>query len=75
MQAATAVAPYSTRARLGAAISMPLDWGELSLAIGPAYFTATNALPRLAALAADPWEDFWKAAAQMAHGKGLKRAV
>jgi bifunctional non-homologous end joining protein LigD len=30
----TAVAPYSTRPRPGAAISMPLEWDELSLAIG-----------------------------------------
>ena len=26
--------------------------------------TVTNALPRLAALDGDPWEDFWKVAAQ-----------
>lgn len=61
----TAVAPYSTRARPGAAVSMPLDWSELSAAIGPDYFTVENALPRLAALAADPWADFWKAAAPL----------
>ena len=39
-----AVAPCSTRARPGAAISLPLESAELSLAIGPAYFTVTNAL-------------------------------
>ncbi|MFC6490076.1 DNA ligase D [Nitratireductor sp. GCM10026969] len=59
---ATAVAPYSTRARPGAAVSMPLDWEELSPAVGPAYFTVENVLPRLAALKTDPWEEFWKAA-------------
>ena len=53
-----AVAPYSTRARPRPAISMPLEWAELSPAIGTAYFKVTNALPRLAALDADPWEDF-----------------
>ena len=71
----TAVAPYSTRARPGAAaISMPLDWSELSLAVRPAYFTVANALPRLAALDADPWEDFRKADARWQRGR-LRRAV
>jgi bifunctional non-homologous end joining protein LigD len=70
---ATAVAPYSTRARPGAAVSMPLDWSELSPAIGPAYFTVMNALPRLSALEADPWQDFWRAAAPLS-GK-VKRAA
>jgi bifunctional non-homologous end joining protein LigD len=51
----SAVAPYPTRAgRPGAAISMRLDWSEFSLAVGPAYFTVANALPRLAGLDADP---------------------
>ena len=58
---ATAVAPYSTRARPGAAVSMPLDWSELGEAIGPDYFTVENALNRLAG-AADPWAEFWRAA-------------
>ena len=58
---ATAVAPYSTRARPGAAVSMPLDWGELGDAIGPDYFTVENALNRVASTA-DPWEAFWRAA-------------
>jgi len=58
----TAVAPYSTRARPGAAVSMPLAWEELGPAIGPDYFTVENALPRLAGLDADPWADFQRAA-------------
>jgi bifunctional non-homologous end joining protein LigD len=59
---ATAVAPYSTRARPGAAVSMPLAWDELSSAIGPAYFTVMTAPTRLATLGADPWGDFRAAA-------------
>ena len=54
----TAVAPYSTRARPGAPVSMPLGWEELAPEIGPAYFTVRNTPPRLASLAADPWADF-----------------
>lgn len=73
---ATAVAAYSTRARPGAAVSMPLEWDELSPAIGPAYFTVTNAVPRLAALKTDPWADFWRAAAPLKAGarKGKRAA-
>lgn len=57
---ATAVAPYSTRARAGAPVSMPLTWDELTPAIGPAYFMVANALQRLAG--EDPWKDFAKSA-------------
>ncbi|TIM34578.1 MAG: DNA ligase D, partial [Mesorhizobium sp.] len=60
---ATAVAPYSTRARPGAAVSMPLAWDELGPGIGPAYFTVDNTPTRLASLSSDPWQDFRAAAA------------
>jgi bifunctional non-homologous end joining protein LigD len=58
----TAVAAYSTRARPGAAVSMPLAWEELTPEIGPAYFTVRNAPARLSSVA-DPWADFRAAAA------------
>src|SRR3546814_10394041 len=45
---ATAVAPFSTRSRPGAPVSMPIGWDELGGEIGPAYFTVANALTRLA---------------------------
>lgn len=70
---ATAVAPYSTRARPGAAISMPLAWEELNPAIGSDYFTVNNALTRLMAVDRDPWEDFFKAAVPL--GRRMKRAA
>lgn len=60
---ATAVAPYSTRARPGAAVSMPLAWDEFGPGIGPAYFTVENTPTRLASLSSDPWQDFRAAAA------------
>ncbi|RXF72810.1 DNA ligase D [Hansschlegelia zhihuaiae] len=62
---ATAVAPYSTRARPGAAVSAPLAWDELGPEIGPAHFTVDNMPTRLAALPKDPWEDFRAAAAPL----------
>ena len=55
---ATAVAPYSTRARAGAPVAMPLAWDELGDGLGPAYFTAINATARLSQQRHDPWADF-----------------
>ncbi len=58
----TAVAAYSTRARRGLPVSMPLEWNELTEEIGPAYFTVDNAPARLDTLRSDPWADFFAAA-------------
>jgi bifunctional non-homologous end joining protein LigD len=71
---ATAVCAYSTRARPGAAVSMPLAWEELGPAIGPAYFTVKNTPNRLASLAADAWKDFHAAASpiEAPTGRGKK---
>ncbi len=60
---ATAVAPYSTRARPGAPVSMPVAWDELGGAIGPNYFTVNNTPARIAQIPTDPWADFRKAEA------------
>ena len=58
----TAVTAYSTRARAGATVSMPLAWEELTAEVGPAYFTTRNTPARLSSVA-DPWADFRAAAA------------
>ena len=62
---ATAVAPYSTRARPGAPVSMPLSFEELSPAILPNHFTVENVPSRFAGTDGDPWEDFRKAEAPL----------
>ena len=54
---ATAVAPYSTRARPGACVSTPLAWDELSADRPPSSYTVGTVPDRLAGLEADPWED------------------
>ena len=65
----TAVAPYSTRARDGATVSMPLAWDELTAEIGPDHFTVANALARLDNLDADPWAGFRKKEAVISAGR------
>jgi bifunctional non-homologous end joining protein LigD len=52
---ATAVAPYSTRARSGAPVSTPLAWNELSASLRPDHFNVSNLPTRLAHLRSDPW--------------------
>ncbi|MBY3489839.1 non-homologous end-joining DNA ligase [Rhizobium laguerreae] len=58
----TAVAAYSTRARSGAPVSMPLDWSELNEVSGPAAFTLGNVPGRLETQPRDPWGNFFDAA-------------
>jgi bifunctional non-homologous end joining protein LigD len=63
----TAVAAYSTRARPGAPVSMPLSWDELDDVKGPADFTVDNISTRLAASSPDPWEGFFAAAKSLSN--------
>lgn len=53
---ATWVAPYSTRARPGAAVSVPLAWEELDAGLRSDHFTIATIGRRLAALDRDPWQ-------------------
>jgi bifunctional non-homologous end joining protein LigD len=55
IRGATAVAPYSTRNRPGAPVSVPLEWHELKQQRGPAEYTVANVVQRLASLRSDPW--------------------
>ncbi len=52
---ATAVAPYSTRARPGAPVSAPVDWAELGALKSANQYTVLNLPARLARLRKDPW--------------------
>jgi bifunctional non-homologous end joining protein LigD len=52
---ATAVAPYSVRARAGVPVATPLDWDELPSLTGGSQFTAMNMRDRLSGLREDPW--------------------
>jgi len=57
---ATAIAPYSTRARPGATVSTPLTWEELGAQKVSNAFTVENLPKRLKRLTRDPWEKIGK---------------
>ncbi|KTC99169.1 DNA ligase D [Legionella erythra] len=56
---ATAIAPYSTRARLHAPVAVPLHWEELSARFDDHVYTIHTLPQRLEKLKSDPWADFW----------------
>lgn len=55
---ATAIGSFSTRARPGAPVAVPVSWDEMTEALRPDRFTVENLRRRLAALRSDPWEGF-----------------
>ncbi len=57
---ATAVAPYSTRAKPGATVSTPIAWEELTASLHSDHFTIENIPDRLGKLKNDPWADLAK---------------
>ena len=63
----TTVAPYSSRAKKGATVSMPVTWPELEKGVPPNAFPIGDASTLAQLKKADPWKDFFKL------GKALKR--
>lgn len=56
---ATAIAPFSTRARRHAPVAVPLHWEELSGRSDDHFYTIHTLPKRLKQLKNDPWADFW----------------
>ncbi|MBS0286951.1 MAG: DNA ligase D [Proteobacteria bacterium] len=56
---ATAICPYSTRARENASIAIPLRWEELSRDIKSADYTMAKVENRMRNLTQDPWQGFF----------------
>ena len=54
----TSIAAYSTRARAGAPVSVPLTWEELRVSLRPASFTVQSVPIRLSRKP-DPWKGYW----------------
>jgi bifunctional non-homologous end joining protein LigD len=57
---ATAIAPYSPRARAEAGVATPLAWEELPSLTAANLYTLGNIENRMAQLAADPWAEIGK---------------
>jgi bifunctional non-homologous end joining protein LigD len=55
----TSIAAYSTRARPGAPVSVPLRWDELRATLNAATLTAVTVVSRLNRLPDDPWKGYW----------------
>jgi bifunctional non-homologous end joining protein LigD len=55
---ATAVAPFSTRAKPGAPVSLPISWRELPRTTAADQFHLREVLKRLSAQRSDPWAGF-----------------
>ena len=56
---ATAIAPYSLRARANAPVATPIEWKELDRDIRRDYFNVRSVPQRLAKLKKDPWAGFF----------------
>jgi len=63
---ATAVCAYSTRARPGGKVSVPVTWDELG-GLDPADFDIDSVPRRLAAQKSDPWEGYEQARTEVTH--------
>lgn len=55
----TSVAAYSTRAKPGAPVSMPLRWKDLTSTLDPRSFTVLSVEARLRNRT-DPWAEYWR---------------
>ena len=52
----TSISAFSTRARDGAPVSLPVEWDELTPRLQPEKITMASAIGRLGE---DPWKEYW----------------
>jgi len=68
----TSVAAYSTRARAGAPVSVPVTWEELPRTSGGNQYTVLNIAKRLGSLKQDPWKDIGRVKQKLPTLEGLQ---
>jgi bifunctional non-homologous end joining protein LigD len=57
-RSATAIEAFSTRARPGATVALPVAWEALATELTPGSFTVRNVGEHLERLESDPWEAY-----------------
>lgn len=72
---ATAVAPYSLRARALSTVALPIEWTELKRIKGPEEFTMKKALRKIKARKSDPWKGMLKLQQKINILKPLKKVA
>jgi bifunctional non-homologous end joining protein LigD len=70
----TSVAAYSTRARAGAPVSVPVTWEELGRTKSGNQYTVLNLGKRLGSLKQDPWQDIAKVKQKLPEGETSRKA-
>jgi bifunctional non-homologous end joining protein LigD len=69
----TSVAAYSTRARAGAPVSVPVTWEELGRTKSGNQYTVLNLGKRLGSLKQDPWKDIAKVKQKLPEGETSRK--
>ena len=70
---ASAVLPYSTRARPGATVATPLRWSEATASLDPRKFDMKTVPRRIASQKSDPWQGFEKARKELDYDAVIER--
>lgn len=65
-EGATAIAPYSLRAREVSAVALPISWRQLKVLKDPSQFTLRKALAHLKKRKQDPWSGYDRLAQKIA---------
>ena len=68
----TSVAAYSTRARKGAPVSVPVDWQALRRTTSGDQYTVVNVMRRLSGRGDDPWRDIGRVRQGLPKLRGTK---
>jgi len=55
---ASAILPYSSRARAGATVATPVTWRDVTAKLDPSKFTIKTVPGRIARQKNDPWQDY-----------------